>query len=110
MNVTFQEIAMLESGLREQQEINESLREAQGDISAYEAELEAQLRDRDAEAKQQKEEYERLKQRSQVRTELLCCQRDDLLQGKRQPNLPPYHISSVDLQVIAGLGMPPDGR
>ncbi|XP_062497153.1 centriolin isoform X1 [Pezoporus occidentalis] len=60
------EIAVLESALREQQEINESLREAQGDISAYEAELEAQLRDRDAEANQQKEEYERLKQRSQM--------------------------------------------
>ncbi|KAM8995588.1 centriolin isoform 1-T2 [Ara ararauna] len=60
------EIAMLESALREQQEINESLREAQGDISAYEAELEAQLRERDAEANQQKEEYERLKRRSQM--------------------------------------------
>ncbi|KFQ51653.1 Centriolin, partial [Nestor notabilis] len=60
------EIAVLESALREQQEINESLREAQGDISAYEAELEAQLRDRDAEAKQQKEEYEGLKRRSQM--------------------------------------------
>uniref|UniRef100_A0A672TJP5 Centriolin n=1 Tax=Strigops habroptila TaxID=2489341 RepID=A0A672TJP5_STRHB len=60
------EIAMLESALREQQEINESLREAQGDISAYEAELEAQLRDRDTEANQQKEEYERLKRRSQM--------------------------------------------
>ncbi|NXK83763.1 CNTRL protein, partial [Amazona guildingii] len=60
------EIAVLESALREQQEINESLREAQGDISAYEAELEAQLRDKDAEANQQKEEYERLKRRSQM--------------------------------------------
>ncbi|XP_062447215.1 centriolin isoform X2 [Rhea pennata] len=60
------EIAMLEGVLQEQREINESLRDAQGDISAYEAELEAQLRDRDTEANQQKEELERLKQRSQM--------------------------------------------
>ncbi|XP_064325235.1 centriolin isoform X2 [Phalacrocorax carbo] len=60
------EITMLESALQEQREINESLRDAQGDISAYEAELEAQLRDRDAEANQQKEELERLKQLSQM--------------------------------------------
>ncbi|NXP03959.1 CNTRL protein, partial [Thinocorus orbignyianus] len=61
-----QEIKMLEGALQEQREINESLRDAQGDISAYEAELEAQLRDRDAEASQQKEELERLKQLSQM--------------------------------------------
>nr|XP_009679355.1 PREDICTED: centriolin isoform X2 [Struthio camelus australis] len=60
------EIAMLKGALQEQQEINESLRDAQGDISAYEAELEAQLRDRDTEANQQKEELERLKQLSQM--------------------------------------------
>ncbi|KFQ53203.1 Centriolin, partial [Pelecanus crispus] len=60
------EITMLERALQEQQEINESLRDAQGDLSAYEAELEAQLRDRDAEANQQKEELERLKQLSQM--------------------------------------------
>ncbi|KFP11140.1 Centriolin, partial [Egretta garzetta] len=60
------EITMLESALQEQREINESLRDAQGDISAYEAELEAQLRDRDMEANQQKEELERLKQLSQM--------------------------------------------
>uniref|UniRef100_A0A8C2YAE1 Centriolin n=1 Tax=Coturnix japonica TaxID=93934 RepID=A0A8C2YAE1_COTJA len=60
------EIAMLEGALQEQREINESLREGQGDVSAYEAELEAQLRDRDAEANQQKEELERLKQLSQM--------------------------------------------
>ncbi|PKU37454.1 centriolin isoform x1 [Limosa lapponica baueri] len=61
-----QEIKMLEGALQEQREINESLRDAQGDISAYEAELEAQLRDRDTEANQQKEELERLKQLSQM--------------------------------------------
>lgn len=66
---------MLESSLQEQREINESLQGAQGKVSAHEAKLEAQLRERDAEAKQQKEEFERLKRRSQVRTELYCCQR-----------------------------------
>ncbi|NXH79408.1 CNTRL protein, partial [Hydrobates tethys] len=60
------EITMLEGALQEQREINESLKDAQGDISAYEAELEAQLRDRDTEANQQKEELERLKQLSQM--------------------------------------------
>ncbi|NXT82779.1 CNTRL protein, partial [Zapornia atra] len=60
------EIAVLEGALQEQREINESLRDAQGNISAYESELEAQLRDRDAEANQQKEELQRLKQLSQM--------------------------------------------
>uniref|UniRef100_A0A8B9TF39 Centriolin n=1 Tax=Anas platyrhynchos TaxID=8839 RepID=A0A8B9TF39_ANAPL len=60
------EIAMLEGALQEQREINESLKDAQGDVSAYEAELEAQLRDREIEANQQKEELERLKQLSQM--------------------------------------------
>ncbi|XP_010128217.1 PREDICTED: centriolin, partial [Chlamydotis macqueenii] len=60
------EITMLESALQEQREINESLRDAQGDITAYKAELEAQLRDRDTEANQQKEELKRLKQLSQM--------------------------------------------
>lgn len=72
---------MLEEALQEQRETNESLRDAQRDISAYETELEAQLRDRDTEANQHKEELERLKQLSQVRTELLCP-RDNLLQHK----------------------------
>lgn len=70
MGVKFQEIAVLESSLQEQREINESLQDAQGKVSTYRAELEAQLRERDAEAKQQKEEFERLKQLSQVRAEL----------------------------------------
>ncbi|NWJ04722.1 CNTRL protein, partial [Crypturellus undulatus] len=60
------EIAMLEAALQEQQEMNESLRDAQRGISAYEAELEAQLRDRDTEANRQKEELEKLKQLSQM--------------------------------------------
>lgn len=61
---------MLESSLQEQREINESLQDAQGKVSTYQAELEAQLRERETEAKQQKEEFERLKQLSQVRAEL----------------------------------------
>uniref|UniRef100_A0A8C3P1I5 Centriolin n=1 Tax=Cyanoderma ruficeps TaxID=181631 RepID=A0A8C3P1I5_9PASS len=74
------EIAMLESSLQEQREINESLQGAQGKVRAYEAELEAQLRERDAEAKQQKEEFERLKQLSQM--ELSALQ--DELEKERQ--------------------------
>ncbi|NXH82366.1 CNTRL protein, partial [Edolisoma coerulescens] len=74
------EIAVLEGALQEQKEINESLRDAQGKVSAYEAELEAQLRERDAEAKQQKEEFERLKQLSQM--ELSALQ--DELEKERQ--------------------------
>lgn len=72
------EIAMLEGALQEQREINESLREGQGDVSAYEAELEAQLRERDTEANQQKEELERLKQLSQGDNNLLKQQLKDL--------------------------------
>ncbi|XP_014382169.1 centriolin isoform X3 [Alligator sinensis] len=60
------EITKLETTLLEQREMNDSLREAQGDLSAYEAELEAQLKDRDAEANQHEEELERLKQLSQM--------------------------------------------
>ncbi|NXQ61368.1 CNTRL protein, partial [Anthoscopus minutus] len=74
------EIAMLESSLQEQRKINESLQGAQQKVRAYEAELEAQLRERDAEAKQQKEEFERLKQLSQM--ELSALQ--DELEKERQ--------------------------
>ncbi|XP_017601121.1 PREDICTED: centriolin isoform X2 [Corvus brachyrhynchos] len=74
------EIAVLESALQEQREISESLQDAQGKVSAYEAELEAQLKERDAEAKQQKEELERLKQLSQ--RELSALQ--DELEKERQ--------------------------
>ncbi|NXO09933.1 CNTRL protein, partial [Oriolus oriolus] len=74
------EMAVLEAALQEQREINESLRDSQGKVSAYEAELEAQLRERDAEAKQQKEEFERLKQLSQM--ELSALQ--DELEKERQ--------------------------
>ncbi|KAL2298169.1 hypothetical protein Nmel_017132, partial [Mimus melanotis] len=74
------EIAMLESSLQEQREINESLQDAQGKVSTHEAELEAQLRERDAEAKQQKEELEKLKELSQM--ELSALQ--DELEKERQ--------------------------
>ncbi|KAI1232201.1 hypothetical protein IHE44_0007267 [Lamprotornis superbus] len=74
------EIAVLESSLQEQREINESLQDAQGKVSTCKAELEAQLRERDSEAKQQKEELERLKQISQM--ELSALQ--DELEKERQ--------------------------
>ncbi|XP_067397893.1 centriolin isoform X1 [Emydura macquarii macquarii] len=60
------EIAELECVLQEQREVNESLREEQVDLSAYEAELEAQLKVRDVEVNQQKEELERLKRLNQM--------------------------------------------
>lgn len=60
------EIADLEQNLQLQQELNESLRQAQGDLSEYEAELEAQLKVRDTEANQLKEELERLRRLNQM--------------------------------------------
>ncbi|XP_023400752.2 centriolin isoform X5 [Loxodonta africana] len=60
------ELAELETALQEQHEINVSLQQTQGDLSAYEAELEAQLRMKDAEASQLKEELERLTRLSQL--------------------------------------------
>lgn len=46
--------------------MNVSLQQTQGDLSAYEAELEAQLKVRDAEANQLREELEELRRFSQV--------------------------------------------
>ena len=46
--------------------MNASLQQSHGDLSAYEAELEAQLRMRDAEASQLKEELGELTRLSQV--------------------------------------------
>ncbi|KAJ1146147.1 hypothetical protein NDU88_012429 [Pleurodeles waltl] len=60
------EIADLEQNLHLQQELNESLRQAQGDLSEYEAELEAQLKVRDTEANQLKEELERQRRLNQM--------------------------------------------
>ncbi|XP_067825865.1 centriolin isoform X2 [Heptranchias perlo] len=60
------ELSDLERSLQEQQELNESLRQAQGDLSEYEAELESQLQARDMEANQLREELERLRKLSQM--------------------------------------------
>ncbi|XP_066896940.1 centriolin isoform X8 [Kogia breviceps] len=60
------ELAELESALQEQHEVNASLQQTQGDLSAYEAELEAQLKIKDAEATQLKEELEKLTRLSQL--------------------------------------------
>lgn len=46
---------------------NEELKQAQGQVSEYEAELERQLQERDSEATQLKEELGRLRRLSQVR-------------------------------------------
>lgn len=59
-------MADLEQAFQDQRELNESLREAQGELSTYEAELEAELKARETEINQQKEELERLKRLSQV--------------------------------------------
>ncbi|CAK6433678.1 unnamed protein product [Pipistrellus nathusii] len=60
------ELAELESALQEQHEVNASLQQTQGDLSAYEVELEAQLKVRDAEANQLKEDMEKLTSLSQL--------------------------------------------
>ncbi|XP_059513773.1 centriolin isoform X4 [Myotis daubentonii] len=60
------ELAELESALQEQHEVNASLQQTQGDLSAYEAELEAQLKIRDAEANQLKGDMEKLTSLSQL--------------------------------------------
>ncbi|XP_012885594.1 PREDICTED: centriolin isoform X2 [Dipodomys ordii] len=60
------ELAELESALQEQQEVNASLQQTQGDLNAYEAELEAQLRLRDAESNRLKEELEKLTSLTQL--------------------------------------------
>ncbi|XP_048196768.1 centriolin isoform X2 [Perognathus longimembris pacificus] len=60
------ELAELESALQEQHEVNASLQQTQGDLSAYEAELEAQLRLRVAETSKLKEELEKLTRLSQL--------------------------------------------
>ncbi|XP_072096158.1 centriolin isoform X3 [Mobula birostris] len=60
------ELSDMERSLQEQQELNESLHQAQGDLSEYEAELESQLQARDIEANQLREELERLRKLSQM--------------------------------------------
>ncbi|KAK2120248.1 hypothetical protein P7K49_001634 [Saguinus oedipus] len=58
--------AKLETALQEQHEVNASLQQTQGDLSAYEAELEAQLNLRDAEANQLKDELEKVTRLTQL--------------------------------------------
>ncbi|XP_070374951.1 centriolin isoform X4 [Equus asinus] len=60
------ELADLESALQEQHEVNASLQQTQGDLTAYEAELEAQLKIRDAEANQLRADLEKLTRLSQL--------------------------------------------
>nr|XP_045229687.1 centriolin isoform X7 [Macaca fascicularis] len=60
------ELAELESALQEQHEVNASLQQTQGDLSAYEAELEARLNLRDTEASQLKEELEKVTRLTQL--------------------------------------------
>nr|XP_055207796.1 centriolin isoform X3 [Gorilla gorilla gorilla] len=60
------ELAELESALQEQHEVNASLQQTRGDLSAYEAELEARLNLRDAEATQLKEELEKVTRLTQL--------------------------------------------
>uniref|UniRef100_A0A8C5RIR6 Centriolin n=1 Tax=Laticauda laticaudata TaxID=8630 RepID=A0A8C5RIR6_LATLA len=72
------ETVNLERALQQQRELNEALQEAQGEISAYEAELEAELKARDTEASQQKEELKKLKQVIQVEQSQLGKERQAL--------------------------------
>ncbi|XP_058528803.1 centriolin isoform X2 [Ochotona princeps] len=60
------ELAELESALQEQHEVNASLQQTQGDLSAYEVELEAQLKIRDAEASRLRDELEELTRLTQL--------------------------------------------
>lgn len=63
---SLQELAELENALQEQHEVNASLQQTQGDLSAYEVELETQLKIRDAEASRLREELEELTRLTQV--------------------------------------------
>ncbi|CAH6788965.1 centriolin isoform X3 [Phodopus roborovskii] len=65
------ELAELESALQEQREVNASLQQAQGELSAYEAELETRLRLKDAEASQLKGELEKLTRLTQLEQSML---------------------------------------
>ncbi|XP_038600653.1 centriolin isoform X2 [Tachyglossus aculeatus] len=65
------ELTELECALQEQQEVNLSLRQAQGDRRAYEAELEAHLKTMNSEANQHKEELDKLKRQSQLESSAL---------------------------------------
>lgn len=59
-------MADLEHALQEQRELNVSLQEARVELGTYEAQLEAELKARETDLNQHKEELERLKQLGQV--------------------------------------------
>lgn len=56
----------MEQSLQEQQELNESLCQAQGDLGAYKTQMEEQLRSREADIRQLKQELERQKLQGHV--------------------------------------------
>lgn len=56
----------MEQSLQEQQELNESLCQAQGDLSAYKTQMEEKLRSREADIGQLKQELERQKLQGHV--------------------------------------------
>uniref|UniRef100_H0X846 Centriolin n=1 Tax=Otolemur garnettii TaxID=30611 RepID=H0X846_OTOGA len=76
------ELAELESALQEQHEMNVSLQQTQGDLSAYETELEAQMKLKDAEANQLKEELEKLTRLTEQQLEQSTLQAE--LEKERQ--------------------------
>ncbi|XP_072487884.1 centriolin isoform X2 [Notamacropus eugenii] len=71
------ELSEMELLLQEHQEANMSLQQTQKDLSAYEAELEGQLRAKEAECNQQKEELERFKQLKQLEHLTLQTEREN---------------------------------
>uniref|UniRef100_A0A452TAP2 Centriolin n=1 Tax=Ursus maritimus TaxID=29073 RepID=A0A452TAP2_URSMA len=81
------ELAELESALQEQHEVNVSLQQTQGDLSAYEAELEAQLKVRDAEANQLREELEELRRFSQLEQSALQAELEKEKQDQENSEL-----------------------
>ncbi|KAM3911358.1 centriolin isoform 1-T2 [Leptodactylus fuscus] len=60
------EIEELECSLQEQQDVNEALRQTQDNLSVYEAEMEAQVRAREAEINQLKQQLEQCRKQQQA--------------------------------------------
>ncbi|KAJ6652858.1 hypothetical protein lerEdw1_010576 [Lerista edwardsae] len=60
------EMADIEHAFQEQRELNVALQEAQGELGTYEAQLEAELKARETDLHQHKEELERLKRLGQL--------------------------------------------
>ncbi|KAL6041863.1 hypothetical protein STEG23_022106, partial [Scotinomys teguina] len=72
------ELAELESALQEQCEVNASLQQAQGELSAYEAEVETRLRLKEAEAGQLRGDLEKLTRLTQLEQLELEKERESL--------------------------------